>query len=372
MDHLTYETHPKEKLYYLLRLAFSLVGYAILGLLVAEAFRSGRDGNRFLAFFWYGAMVFLFLFVRLGLLVGYVKGNAVKITRNQFPEAHAILESQARKLRLGSVPAAYILQSGGVLNAFATRFIGRNYVVIYSEVFELAYEQGKDALEFVIGHELGHIKRNHVAKSLYLLPSSVIPFLSPAYSRACEYTCDDIGMALNPRGAKEGLLILAAGKKLYKKVNVEEYISQEKRDSSFWKWFSEKLASHPNLPKRIDRMKSAVYDHVNAGRQAMNGEIDGRPRPAELSQGMRQAGHQAEYAGMPAGHQVGNQSPPERHTPAAQYFVSVNGRQTGPFDMRQLHQLAMNGQLQRDTYVWKQGMQNWENAGRLQELQHLL
>jgi hypothetical protein len=36
-----------------------------------------------------------------------------------------------------------------------------------------------------------------------------------------------------------------------------------------------------------------------------------------------------------------------------------------------LQQMVMNGQLQISTYVWKQGMPNWVEAGQVIELQSL-
>ena len=65
-----------------------------------------------------------------------------------------------------------------------------------------------------------------------------------------------------------------------------------------------------------------------------------------------------------------NQMPPPP-PPSSQYFVAVNGQQTGPFDLQQLQQLVINGQLQINTFVWKQGMQNWEEASKLLDLQNL-
>jgi membrane protease subunit (stomatin/prohibitin family) len=50
------------------------------------------------------------------------------------------------------------------------------------------------------------------------------------------------------------------------------------------------------------------------------------------------------------------------------FFVAVNGQQAGPFDLPQLQQLISNGQIQRDTFVWKQGMLNWEEAINIVEL----
>ena len=58
-------------------------------------------------------------------------------------------------------------------------------------------------------------------------------------------------------------------------------------------------------------------------------------------------------------------------TPQVSYMVGVNGQQAGPFDWNQLQQLVSQGQLTQQTYVWKQGMANWDFAGKVQELQPL-
>ena len=66
---------------------------------------------------------------------------------------------------------------------------------------------------------------------------------------------------------------------------------------------------------------------------------------------------------------IGNNQPPS--IPVIVYFIAVNGNQTGPFNMQQLQNLVTNGQLQRNTLVWKQGMTNWEEAFKLLDLQGL-
>ena len=58
-------------------------------------------------------------------------------------------------------------------------------------------------------------------------------------------------------------------------------------------------------------------------------------------------------------------------TPQVSYMVGVNGQQAGPFDWNQLQQLVSQGQLTQQTYVWKQGMANWDFAGNVPELQPL-
>lgn len=54
--------------------------------------------------------------------------------------------------------------------------------------------------------------------------------------------------------------------------------------------------------------------------------------------------------------------------PQVTYHVSINGQNAGPFNMGQLQQMTAAGQLNKDVYVWKQGMANWEVAGNVAEL----
>ncbi|PCI04922.1 MAG: peptidase M48 [Flavobacteriaceae bacterium] len=200
----------------------------------------------------------LFLLVGQGLLIGYVKGNGVRVSEQQFPDIYKVVVRQSATLGLQTIPKVYIMESGGLLNAFATSFLGFNYVVLYSELVEVSYDKGRDVVEFVIGHELGHIKRNHINKKLMTFPAQLVPFLAQAYSRACEYTCDNIGYSLNQKGAEQGILVLAAGPKLAKKMNAVAFYKQQYTETGFWVWLSEKLAYHPNLSKRVKLEKDTL------------------------------------------------------------------------------------------------------------------
>lgn len=253
MEKLVYKINPKENIYFTVKLLFSIAIYVLIAFAIYSLFTTSALISQFLVLIIYGVLIALYVFFATGIMIGHIKGNGVRITKNQFPEIYQILEKQCEQLDM-EVPPVYMMQHGGVLNAFATKFIGRNYVVIYSEIFDLAFEEGIDELSFVVAHELGHIKRNHISKRLWLFPSIIIPFLNSAYSRACEYTCDNIGNALSPSGSKLGLLILASGKTSYKKVNMDEYLNSSRNETGFWLWFSEKVSSHPNLPKRIENI----------------------------------------------------------------------------------------------------------------------
>lgn len=57
--------------------------------------------------------------------------------------------------------------------------------------------------------------------------------------------------------------------------------------------------------------------------------------------------------------------------PTIAYHVAINGQAQGAFPLEVLKQMLQNGQLTKDTLVWKQGMANWEKAGAREDLQGL-
>ena len=63
---------------------------------------------------------------------------------------------------------------------------------------------------------------------------------------------------------------------------------------------------------------------------------------------------------------TGQNTPPP--PPIVQFFVAVNGAQTGPFSIQQLQAMAVSGQFNRQSLVWKQGMAGWLAAETQPEL----
>lgn len=249
---MKFDINPKERFYFYTMSAISIAAYPLLG-------------------YFEHSTLLLYVGISLTLqilfsvfFIGYIKGNAIKVTAKQFPDVFNILKQHSQTLELSKVPDMYIMQGNGVLNAFATRIKKRNIIVLYSDVFEMAYEGGIDAVSFIIGHELGHIKRNHVGfwKSILTLPGQFIPFLNFAYSRGCEYTCDNIGYNLSPKGALNGLLILVAGKKLYKKVNLSNFVNDEDR-SGFAYSFTEIFYTHPHMIKRLSAINQLIPNNLD-------------------------------------------------------------------------------------------------------------
>jgi Zn-dependent protease with chaperone function len=235
---------PKEKVYFALCVLVSIALYIVLAMIVVSG--SPIAG----AVLFYAILIAFGYFVLHGVMIGQIRGNGVRVSERQFPELMAMAKQHSRRLDM-EVPDVFVLQSGGILNAFATRFLGRNFVVLYSDVLALATQKGEKAVSFVLGHELGHVKRRHMTRRALLYPAMLFPFLGSAYSRACEYTCDGIGNALEPAGSVDGLLVLAAGRDLYNQVDPEVYAQQRQTERGFFVRFAEILATHPNLTKRV-------------------------------------------------------------------------------------------------------------------------
>jgi len=228
--------HPREKLYGSVSFAFGCLVYGLsflflIGLAIAP-------------------LMVLSSFIITGIHYGALRSRGIRVSPDQFPEVYDFVEKYCTLMNM-EVPEVFVIQEHGLLNAFAQRLHRRNLLTICSDVLELAYEQGDRELAFVVVHELTHIKRGHVKWGWLHMPANMIPFFGNAYSRACEYTCDRVAAYLVPDGALYGLVCLASGKALYKRVNLQALYEQQEKDWDFWTWYHEITSTHPNLLNRI-------------------------------------------------------------------------------------------------------------------------
>ncbi|MBK7002179.1 MAG: M48 family metalloprotease [Rhodoferax sp.] len=186
--------------------------------------------------------------------IAYIRGTAVRITADQFPDLHQRLEYCSQKLGVDPVPEAYILHGNGAFNAFATRFFGRNFVIIFSDVVD-ALENDPSALNFYLGHELGHIKLKHLTGHLWRMLVLWLPLIGAAYSRAREYSCDRHGRACcaDADSAGKALVALGTGAKRWATVDLQRYTQQVQTNTGFWPSFHELTAGYPYLTKRVAR-----------------------------------------------------------------------------------------------------------------------
>ncbi|MDD3124384.1 MAG: SPFH domain-containing protein [Candidatus Kapabacteria bacterium] len=127
------------------------------------------------------------------------------------------------------------------------------------------------------------------------------------------------------------------------------------------------------LNQQTDVLKTGAENLGSMGNMNMGGEGGGM-NPAGMMTGMMMGGAMGgQMAGMM--NQMGQNMNQQMNTPPpppqVAYNVSINGQNSGPYNMQQLQQMVQSGQLTKNTYVWKQGMAGWEFAGKVQELESL-
>ncbi|MEH7254309.1 M48 family metallopeptidase [Neobacillus niacini] len=195
--------------------------------------------------------------------MAYIRLNGIQLSPNQFGDLYNRVLVLSKRFEIEEIPEVYIVESGGALNAFASRIFGmfgKNIVVLYSDIVELVEDGCEDELDFIIAHELAHVKRNHVVKQLLIFLAMWIPFLGEAYSRACEFTADRMAVACTekPDKAIRALTVFAAGKRLYRGVNKQEYLNQYNDKKGFFISLTELLSTHPAIPRRIFEIEAQI------------------------------------------------------------------------------------------------------------------
>ncbi len=214
-------------------------------------------------------------------LRGQLLGSSVKVGPVQFASIHRIAERCAGSLGV-PVPQVYV-SNNPFMNAFTFGTDDDSCIVLHSALVDSFDDK---ELEFVIGHETGHIQNKHVVynTALFLLERMAEAILGPlvmpallalrAWYRRAEITCDRAGLLCSQdvAAASRSFVKLAVGsKRLSEELDVDAYLAQHaEAERSAIGRMSEALATHPHLPKRILALRafagSALYrEAANVG-----------------------------------------------------------------------------------------------------------
>ncbi len=226
------------------------------------------------------SMVRLFKRVRKNELLG----NAVKITRRQFPELFDATAQCAAALDI-TMPTVYVTNNSSI-NAGTYGTDEESFIVLNSGLVSMF---DADEILYVIGHECGHLQNNHVVYKtvLDIMKSGagkVISYaITPAslalnsWSRRAEITCDRAGLICckNETAALSAMLKLAVGsKQLFEKADLEEFMGQVDELQEGVGRFAEYFETHPYIPKRLHALK--MFAGSNYYRSYI-GETGGEP-----------------------------------------------------------------------------------------------
>lgn len=200
------------------------------------------------------------------MLRGQLLGTMIKVGPRQFPSIHKIAEHCASVLTV-PVPTVYVTNHP-MPNAYTYGTDEESFIVVHSGLID-HFEPTE--LQFVIGHETGHIQNKHVVynTALRILTQGAGLFLGwiiqpaivalQAWYRRAEITCDRAGLLCchDLEAASRSFMKLATGShKLYPEMNLEAYLEQFEEGQGSVGRMSEVFATHPYLPKRIHALRA--------------------------------------------------------------------------------------------------------------------
>ena len=221
--------------------------------------------------FAYAALFGLLFWIGSGLLIAHLRSECVRVDEAQLPQLYLTFLDVCQRLGVKTPPTLYVLQAGGALNAFAARFSGRNFVVVYSDMLD-ALGPDSPEMRFILGHELGHLKSNHILKQVLLAPGIFMPLIGPAYLRACEASCDRHGVfaAGDIDSGTRALLALGGGKLHGRALDAAAFANQHHVERGFFVSWHELTSPYPTLSQRVGNLL-ALRDKKFAVESPRNG-----------------------------------------------------------------------------------------------------
>lgn len=207
-------------------------------------------------------------------------GSNIRVTPKNFPQLHHALVYVCETLDVPNIPDFYVQQ--GFINAF-TIGVEKPIVVIKSGCVSLLTY---DELLFVLGHELAHIKSEHM---LYHQMAQIFPFMSSLlgaigslvgsglqvallnWYRKSEYTSDRGGLLAcqNIDAAITAMMKIAgAPMRYYKGLNPADFLEQARdfegmdddKMNTMAKYLSIMFADHPWTVMRASELDKWVRD----------------------------------------------------------------------------------------------------------------
>jgi Zn-dependent protease with chaperone function len=232
------------------------------------------------------------------------QANAVRTSPTQFPRVHRLYERAAATLDVPQDYPVFVSQTP-VVNAGAYG-MERPFIIVNSGMLQLLEDR---ELEFVIGHEIGHIMSGHVLYTTMMvilvqlaergfpvvgLAARAILIALMEWYRKAELSADRAGsLAVQIPEVGMSTMLKFAGGDLRKETNLPEFIQQadgyrqggDLADQVF-KVLNLLGADHPFPVMRVAEMRdwfeSGAYERIVGGDYVRRGEAS-RPYTEDLS-----------------------------------------------------------------------------------------
>jgi Zn-dependent protease with chaperone function len=225
------------------------------------------------------------LFVPLVVILGYFAGRSKhqdllskgqQVTPQTAPEITSLLEVNTSRLQVE--PVNVFLVPSNQLNAYTFGMDSPKAIVLYSSLFKI---MDQDEIQFILGHEMGHVKLGHTWLNTLVGGIAGIPSPMGAavimelafrwWNRACEYSADRAGVLAcgKPNKAISALVKLEAGSAARTQAGMQSAIQYiEREDDDIMHNLEELIASHPMIAKRINEIRNysntQAYSHLRS------------------------------------------------------------------------------------------------------------
>ena len=167
--------------------------------------------------------------------------------------------------RLQVEPVNVFIASSNQLNAYTFGMDSPKAIVLYSTLFKI---MDRDEIQFILGHEMGHVKLGHTWLNTLVggmagIPSSVgaaaiMELAFRWWNRACEYSADRAGVLAcgKPSKAISALVKLQAGPAALTQAGLQAAMQHiETDDEDIMHNLEELLGTHPMVAKRVEQIR---------------------------------------------------------------------------------------------------------------------
>jgi Zn-dependent protease with chaperone function len=199
-----------------------------------------------------------------------------QVTPQTTPELMPLLQQNYGRLQVEPVNV-FIVRSNQ-LNAYTFGMDSPKAIVLYSSLFKI---MDRDEIQFILGHEMGHVKLGHtwlnsLVGGMAGIPSglgaaAIMELAFRWWNRDCEYSADRAGLLAcgKPNKAITALVKLEAGSAALTQTGMQAAIQHiETEDDDLMNNLEELIASHPMIAKRVEQVRqfasSSEYQQIQA------------------------------------------------------------------------------------------------------------
>ncbi len=203
--------------------------------------------------------------------------DARQVSPQSAPELMPIVQEDMARLQVE--PVDIFIARSNQLNAYTFGMDSPKAIVLYSSLFKI---MDRDEIQFILGHEMGHVKLGHTWLNTLVggmagIPSglgaaAIMELAFRWWNRACEYSADRAGVLASgkPSKAISALVKLEAGAAAITPSGMQaaiQHIAME--DDDLVNNLEELLASHPMIAKRVEQVRQFANSPSYRQMQAM-------------------------------------------------------------------------------------------------------